>query len=471
MVDAVVVGAGPNGLAAAVVLARAGYGVTVLEAAATIGGGTRTEELTLPGVLHDVCSAVHPFGVTSPVFTSLPLAEHGLEWCWPEVDLVHPVEGRRAGVMVQSLEDTAIGLGPDGPAWRRVFAPLADGFDALAEDLLRPLQHVPRHPLKLARFGIGALQSATLFARRWETDEARALFAGVAAHAIQPLRRPTTAAIGLMILAAGHHAGWPVARGGSRAITDALASLLRAHGGTIETGVEVTTLSDLPRARVALFDVSPTAMVRIAGDAMPAGARRAYGAYRYGPAAFKVDLAVEGGVPWTAEPARRAGTVHVGGTLEEVVAAESDVARGRMPDRPFVLVAQQSLADPARATGDVHPVWAYAHVPHGFDGDATDAVLAQVERFAPGARDRVVGMHVRGPAALEADNANYVGGDIAVGANDPVQLLARPRLAPDPYWTGVPGVFLCSAATPPGPGVHGMCGANAARSALQVLRG
>lgn len=469
MIDAVVVGAGPNGLAAAVAIARAGFEVTVLEAADTIGGGTRTEELTVPGVLHDVCSAVHPFAVASPFLSGLPLEQHGLQWCWPEVDLVHPVEGRRAGVMVRSLEDTAIGLGTDGPAWRRAFAPLASGFGALAQDLMRPIVHVPRHPVRLARFGLGALQPAAWFARRWHTDEARALFAGVAAHAIQPLTRPTTAAIGLMLTASGHHVGWPVARGGSRAITDALASLLRAHGGTLETGVRVDRLGDLPRARVSLFDVAPRAMARIAGDAMPAAVRRAYERYRHGPGAFKVDLAVEGGVPWRSEPARRAGTVHVGGTLEEVAVAEADVHAGRMPERPFVLVSQQSLADPSRAAGDVHPVWAYAHVPHGWSGDATEAVLAQIERFAPGLRDRVVGMHVRAPAALEADNANYVGGDIATGANDPIQVVLRPRVAPDPYWTGVPGVFLCSAATPPGGGVHGMCGFNAARSALRVL--
>lgn len=469
MVDAVVVGAGPNGLAAGVAIAREGFEVTVLEAADTIGGGTRTEELTVPGVLHDVCSAVHPFGFASPFLSGLPLHHHGLQWCWPDVDLAHVVDGRRAGVLVQSLEDTAVGLGADGPAWRRAFGPLASGFGALAEDLMRPVFHVPRHPIRLARFGLGALQPAGVFARRWRTDEARGLFAGVAAHAIQPLSRPTTAAIGMLLTASGHHVGWPVARGGSRAITDALASLLRDHGGTIETGVRVAALGDLPRARVALFDVAPGAMARIAGDALPSRVRAAYERYRHGPAAFKVDLAVEGGVPWRAEPARRAGTVHVGGTFEEVAAAEAEVHAGRMPERPFVLVAQQSLADPSRAVGDVHPVWAYAHVPHGYTGDATEALLSQVERFAPGLRDRVVGMHVRGPARLEADNPNHVGGDIATGANDPVQVVLRPRVAPDPYWTGVPGVFLCSAATPPGAGVHGMCGFNAARSALRVL--
>ncbi|MGI8937773.1 MAG: phytoene desaturase family protein [Iamia sp.] len=469
MIDAVVVGAGPNGLAAAVAIAQEGHSVTVLEAADTIGGGTRTEELTVPGVLHDLCSAVHPFGVASPFLSTLPLADHGLEWDWPEVDLAHPLDGGAAGVLLQSLDCTVAGLGPDGAAWRRTFGPLAARFDAAAEDLMRPVLHVPRHPLLLAGFGTRALQPATLLARRWETDEARALFAGVAAHAIHPLERPTTAAIGLMLTASCHHVGWPVARGGSARITDALASLLRARGGTIETGVTVRALADLPPSTVSLFDVAPGPFASIAGDALPARVRRAYRRFRRGPGSFKVDLAVEGGVAWTAEPARRAGTVHLGGTLEDVAATERAVHRGDMPERPFVLVGQQSLADPSRAVGDVHPVWAYAHVPHGWGGDATDAVLDQIERFAPGTRDRVVGIHTRSPAEIEADNANFAGGDITTGANDPWQVVFRPRLALDPYTTGIPGVFLCSAATPPGGGVHGMCGAGAAASALKLL--
>lgn len=470
MVDAVVVGAGPNGLAAAVAIARAGYAVTVLEAAPTIGGGTRTEELTLPGVLHDVCSAIHPFGVVSPFLAGLPLAEHGLEFAQPEIDLVHPLDGERAGVFRRSLEDTVAGLGDDGPAWRRTFGHLSSGFDGLAEDLLQPFLHVPRHPVPLVRFGLDALQPASWVARRWKTDEARALFAGAAAHAMYPLERPTTAAVALMLLAAGHRAGWPAAVGGSRAITDALAALLVEAGGTIETGVTVRTLADLPPATVRLFDVAPAAFLDIVGDAVPPRVARAYRRFRRGPGAFKVDLAVQGGVPWTAEPARRAGTVHVGGRFEEVAAAERDVHRGRMPERPFVLAAQQYLADPGRSAGDIHPIWAYCHVPSGYDGDATEAILTQLERFAPGLRERIVGMHVRNPAQIEAENANFVGGDIATGASDPIQVVFRPRIALDPYATGVPGTFLCSAATPPGAGVHGMCGANAAASALQVLR-
>lgn len=468
--DAVVVGSGPNGLAAAVAIAQEGFAVTVLEAQDTIGGGTRTEELTVPGVLHDVCSAVHPFAASSPFFKTLPLAEHGLRWCWPEVDLAHPLDDGRTGVMVHSLNDTVAAMGDDGAAWRRTFGRLSSGFPAVADDLMRPIQHVPRHPIRMVNFGLKALQPASLLARRWKRDEVRALYAGVAAHVILPFERPTSSAVGLMMIAAGHDVGWPVAAGGSRSISDALASLLRSLGGTIETGVKVTSLAELPSARVTVFDTGPRALAAIAGDALPARVKRAYTRYRYGPSAFKVDLAVEGGVPWTSEQARRAGTVHLGGTLEQIAAAERDVDAGRVSERPFVLVAQQYLADASRSVGDVHPIWAYCHVPHGYTGDATDAVLGQFERFAPGLRDRVVAMSTRGPAQIEAENANYVGGNVATGANDPWQLLIRPRLGVDPYATGIPGVFICSAATPPGGGVHGMGGANAARSALRVLQ-
>jgi len=470
VVDAVVVGAGPNGLAGAVALAQQGLEVTVLEAHEAIGGGTRTEELTVPGLLHDVCSAVHPLGVTSPFFASLPLDAHGLRWRWPEVDLAHPLDGGRVAVMVQDLDRTAAGLGPDGPAWHRTFRRLSEGFDALALDVLQPIVHAPRHPLALAGFGTKALLPATTLARRWKTEEARGLFAGIAAHVIQPLDRPTTAAAGLLLAAAGHHRGWPVAEGGSRAITDALAGLLRSLGGTIRTGAPVRSLAELPPHRIALLDVSPRSMVELAGDALPPRVRRAYQRFRYGPGSFKLDLAVEGGVPWTAEVARRAGTVHLGGTFEEVAAAEAEVHLGRVSERPFVLVAQQHVADPTRSVGDVHPVWTYAHVPHGYDGDISEAILAQLERFAPGARERIVGRHAAGPTALQADNANYVGGDIATGANDPLQVVFRPRIGGDPYATGIPGVYLCSAATPPGGGVHGMSGFHAAATALRHLR-
>lgn len=468
-VDVVVVGAGPNGLTAAAVLARQGLAVHVIEGHDAIGGGTRSGELTLPGLVHDVCSAVHPFGVASPAFSSLPLAQHGLEWEWADIDVAHPLDGGRAGLLHRSIDLTAGGLGEDGKAWRQAFAPLSDRASALVDDILRPLLRVPRHPLATARFGLGAVQSARLFARRWSTDEARGLFAGIAAHVYRPLDQPFTASAGLMFVAQGHAHGWPVARGGSRAITDALASIVTGAGGIVETGRWIRDLRELPPHRAALFDVSPRAFVRIAGDRMPGRARRAYERFRYGPAAFKVDLAVEGGIPWSHPDVARAGTVHVGGTFEEVAAAEAEVARGTMPARPFVLVAQQHVADPTRSRGDVHPVWAYAHVPHGWSGDATEAVLDQIERFAPGFRDRIVARAVRSPADLEAENPNYVGGDITVGANDPWQLVVRPRLALDPYSTGIEGTLLCSSATPPGAGVHGLCGLHAARRALTIL--
>jgi phytoene dehydrogenase-like protein len=471
MSEAIVVGSGPNGLAAAVTLAEAGLAVTVLEAHDEIGGGTRSGELTVPGLLHDHCAAVHPMAVGSPFLRGLDLERHGVEWLRAEVDLAHPLDGGGAAALVRSIDDTAGGLGADGPAWRRLFGPLAAGFDELVTDLMQPVVHVPRHPVRLARFGPNALLPATIVARRWSTDAARALFAGVAAHAIHPLNRPTSAAVGLVLTAAGHRYGWPVARGGTRTVTDALAAILRERGGRIETGMHVRSLTEVSAADVVLLDVAPGAAAEIAGDRMPARVARAYRRYRHGPGAFKVDLAVEGGVPWTAESCRRAGTVHAGGTLEEIADAEREVVLGRMPRRPFVLVAQQYLADPARSVGDVHPVYAYAHVPHGYDGDATDAVLDQMERFAPGLRERVVATSVWSTADWARYNPNYVGGDIITGANTALQVTTRPRIALDPYATGIPGVYLCSAATPPGAGAHGMCGFRAAQRALAHLRG
>ncbi len=462
-------GSGPNGLACAVALARAGVRVTVLEAAKTIGGGTRSAELTVPGVIHDICSATHPMAAASPVFRELELERHGLEWRWPEVDLAHPLEGGEAAAMYRSIERTAAELGADGPAWRQLFGSPAANFDALNEDALRPLLHLPRHPLLLARFGIPAAAPASLLARRWRSPRARALFGGNAAHSFAPLTRPFSAAVGMAMTAAGHSIGWPVAAGGSQSIAAALAAALREHGGRIETGVTVTSLAELAEPDVVALDLAPGAIARIAGDRLPARVARAYRRYKHGPAAFKVDLAVEGGVPWEAEACRRAGSVHVGGSFEELVAAERDTNRGRMPARPFVLVGQQYLADPSRSAGDVHPVWAYAHVPNGYSGDGERAVLDQIERFAPGLRERIVATSTRSPAEFEAENPNYVGGDIIAGANTPLQLFVRPRLALDPYATGAPGVFICSAATPPGGGVHGMGGFNAAQSMLRHL--
>ena len=469
MSDAIVVGSGPNGLACAAALAQAGIEVTVLEAEDSIGGGTRSGELTLPGLLHDHCSAVHPMAAGSPFLNSLGLVEHGLEWRWPEIDLAHPLDDGSAGVLRRSLADTANGLGRDGEAWRRLFAGPARSFDALNEDLLRPVMHVPRHPFALARFGLPATLPATVLARIWKDPQAKALFGGVAAHAFSPLDRPLSSAVGMALTTACHRFGWPVASGGSRAISDALAAVLLEHGGRIETGVRVRALSELPRASVVVFDLAPRAVVEIAGERLPGRVARAYRRYRHGPGAFKVDLAVEGGVPWTNEACRRAGTVHATGPFEELVTAEREVNRGRMPERPFVLVAQQYLADPERSVGDVHPVWAYAHVPSGYSGDAETTLIDQIERFAPGLRERIVAKAARTPAQLTSHNANYVGGDIITGANTPRQVLIRPRFALDPYSTGIPGVFICSAATPPGAGAHGMNGYHAARSALRYL--
>lgn len=468
MTSATVVGSGPNGLAAAVELARNGVDVTVLEAAGTIGGGTRTTELTVPGVLHDECSAVHPMAVGSPFLRSLDAERHGLEWRWPEVDLAHPLDDGSAGVLLQSLADTVRGLGPDGRAWNRLFGSSSAHFEELNDDLLRPVIHIPRHPLRLLRFGIPAATPAAMLVRSFRTPQARALFGGVAAHSISPLTRPMSSAVGMALTCAAHAFGWAVAKGGSRSITDALASVLTEHGGKIETGVRVRALSELS-SDIVMLDLAPAGVVELAEGRLPGRVERAYRRYRHGPAAYKVDLAVEGGVPWMNEACLRAGTVHAVGGFDELKAAERDVNRGRMPERPMVLVAQQYLADPGRSKGDVHPIWSYAHVPAGYDGDATDAVVGQIERFAPGLRERIVGTSVRTPLEFPDYNANYIGGDIVTGANTVWQTLIRPRLAIDPYATGIPGVYICSAASPPGGGVHGMNGANAAASALKAV--
>jgi phytoene dehydrogenase-like protein len=461
-----VVGSGPNGLAAAVVLARAGIDVTVLESAQGIGGGTRSSELTIPGLLHDECSATHPTALASPFFQSLDLGSHGLEWLWPQIDAAHPLDGGRAGLLFTDLDRTVEGLGVDGKAWRKLYEPLAANIDDLIGELFRPILHVPGHPFQLAFFGMRALQPASWVARRWQTEEARGLFAGMASHAIHPLNRPTTGGLGLMFGAVGHAYGWPVAKGGSIAIANALASLLAELGGRIETGHEVT---ELPASDIVMFDTSPGAVLRIAGDRLPGRVTRPLRRWRSGPGIFKVDFAIDGDIPWDNEGCRRAGTVHVGGTLEQIQVAEKDVHAGRMPERPFVLVCQQYLADPGRSVGTLNPIWSYAHVPNGYVGDATEAVIKQIERFAPGFRDRIVATAVRTPAELEAHNANYKGGDIAGGANDAWQIVMRPRFSPNPYSLGAKGLYLCSASTPPGGGVHGMGGANAAAAALRDL--
>jgi phytoene dehydrogenase-like protein len=470
MSTAVIVGSGPNGLAAALTLADNGVDVTVLEAADTLGGGTRTSELTLPGLLHDDCSAVHTMTAASPFIQAQPLADYGLRWRYPEIDMAHPFDDGTAAVLHTSITDTAAQFNShDERAWRRVFGPLTERFDQLRADVFRPIAHVPRHPLALGAFGFQALLPATVMARNWRHEHARALFAGVAAHVYYPLTRPASSSVGLMITAAGHRYGWPVAEGGSAAIAAAMVKRLADLDGKTETGVTVRSLEQLPPSDVVMFDLAPRAVADIAGDALPTRVQRAYRRYRHGAAAFKLDIALDGDIPWTSEACRGAGTVHVAGTVEEIVAAERDIARGIMPARPFVLVCQQYLADPTRSSEGRNPIWAYAHVPHGYRRDATEAILSQIERFAPGFRRQILKIHVRGPAALQTHNPNYIGGDIATGRNDPKQILVRPRLAIDPYSTGAPGMFICSAATPPGVGAHGMCGHHAARSALRYL--
>jgi phytoene dehydrogenase-like protein len=420
-------------------------------------------------MLHDQCSAVHPIAAGSTVLRGLELERYGLSWRWAELDCVHPFDDGNAAVLHRGVQDTAAGLGADGARWRALFARPSAGYDQLSADILGPLLRVPSHPLRLARFGVPTALPATVLARGFATESARALWAGVAAHAYRPLHRPFTSAIGLGILTAGHRYGWPVAAGGSRAITDAMAAVLLEHGGTISTGVRVSAVAQLSDADVVLFDLAPGAVADILGDRLPSRVGKAYRRFTHGPAAFKVDFAIEGGVPWANDGARRAGSVHLAGSAAEVIAGERDVAAGRMPERPYVLVGQQYLADPQRSVGDVHPLWTYAHVPNGYSGDAEEAIIGQIERFAPGFRDRIVGKAVRTPAQFEEYNANYVGGDIITGAKNLRQMVLGPRATLNPYAVGLPGHYICSAATPPGPGAHGMCGMNAATSALAHL--
>ena len=468
VVDAVVVGSGPNGLTAAAVLAEAGVSVAVIEAEEKIGGGTRSDELTLPGFVHDRCSGIHPFGVASPAFRRLPLEEHGLEWVHPELALAHPLDDGSAGMLDRSIDATAEYLGRDGRAWRRVIGPISRAFDEVYEDISQPLLRLPRHPIALARFGVRAAWPATTLARRaFRTEQARGAFAGVASHSFLPLERAGSGAAGVLFAATVHAVGWPAARGGSQKIADALASYVRSRGGEIVTGATVRSLADLPPARAVLFDTSPRAMVEIAGERLPSGYTRRIGRFRHGPGSFKIDYALDGPVPWKAEGCRRAGTVHIGGTLEEVAVSERAMARGEHPERPYVLTAQQSLFDATRAPDGRHTLWAYCHVPNGSTVDMTDAIERQIERFAPGFRDLVLARHVMFPADLEAHNANYVGGDIAGGSTTGLQLAFRPVVSRDPYATPADGLYLCSASTPPGGGVHGMCGYWAAQSALK----
>ena len=466
--DAVVVGSGPNGLAAAIELARAGRSVLVREAAESVGGGLRSGELTLPGFVHDLCSAVHPMAAASPFFRTLPLSDHGLEWIEPPLPLAHPLDGGDAAVLLRSVAETAEGLGDDAESYRTLFDPLVTSWKQLESALLGPLVRVPRHPLALARFGLSALQPATGFARRrFRGEPARALFAGLAAHSILPLESLGSASFGLVLGTTGHAVGWPLPRGGSQRIADALASYLRSLGGEIQTGAPVVSLDQLS-ARTILCDVTPRQFLQLAGERLPTRYRRALQRFRYGPGVFKLDWALSGPIPWTAPACTQVGTVHLGGTLEEIAASERAPARGETSERPFVLLAQPSLFDGTRAPEGQHTAWAYCHVPNGSDADLTEVVEHQIERFAPGFGERVLARSVSKPADLECRNPNLVGGDIGGGSNELRQLVARPVLRPVPYSTPLDGVYLCSASTPPGGGVHGMCGYLAARAALRA---
>ncbi|MFF8593623.1 phytoene desaturase family protein [Streptomyces sp. NPDC015220] len=467
MLDAVVVGAGPNGLTAAVELARRGFSVAVFEARDTVGGGARTEELTLPGFRHDPCSAAHPLAVNSPAFRGLPLERYGLEWLHPELPMAHPFPDGTAAVLARSVAETAASFGPrDAGAYRRLVQPFLPRWDTLVRDFMSlPLTALPRDPVTLARFGLAGLPPSTWLMRRFRDERARTLFAGLVAHVMAPLGGFATGAVGLVFLLAAHARGWPLARGGSQAISDALAAYLRELGGAVHTDYEVKRLDDLPPARAYVFDTSPTALARIAGLG------RYYEAYRYGPGVFKIDYALDGPVPWTAEEPRVAGTVQVGADSAEIGTALRAASReGRAPERPFLITVQPSVVDPTRAPAGRHVFWAYGHVPNGWTGDLTDAVERQLERFAPGFRDRVLARATAGPPELAARNANYVGGDIASGAVSGLQIMLRPKLSLFPYHTPHPAVFICSSATPPGPGVHGMSGHNAAKAVWRRLR-
>ena len=466
-VDAVVIGSGPNGLAAAITLARAGRSVVVFEAAPTAGGGTRTAELTHPGFHHDVCSAVHPLAAGSPFFQSVPLADLGCELVHPDIAIAHPLDGGRVGLVHRSLDRTVDGAGTDGEAWRQLFGRLTDRWTDVGDAVLGPVLRVPRHPISMARFGLRAIRSAEGIAGRLETDEMRGAFAGIAAHSFLPLDAPLTASFGLVLGGLAHVHGWPVVRGGSQAIAQALVAHLESLGGRVVTEHLVRSLDELPPHDVVVADVTPRQLAALAGLSLSPRARRRLERFRYGPGACKVDYALSEPVPWSAPDARRAGTLHLGGTFEEIAAAETEVAAGRHAERPYVLVSQPSIVDPSRAPDGKHTLWAYCHVPNGSDVDVSERITAQIERFAPGFRDTIIDSAVRTAAGYEHYNPSFVGGDISAGSHAGTQLVLRPWPALDPYRTPIDGVYLCSASTPPGGGVHGMCGVHAARSALR----
>jgi phytoene dehydrogenase-like protein len=469
---ACVIGSGPNGLAAAIVLAQAGLDVEVFEAEPTFGGAARTLELTLPGFHHDFGSAVHPLAAGSPFFTSLPLADYGLEWLHSPAPLVHPFDNGAALTLECDFAAAEAALGADGPSWRALLEPLASRWPALAADILRPILHVPQHPFLLARFGLNALSSASTTARRhFRSDHVRALFAGLCAHSFLALDQPLTASFGLVLGASAHAVGWPIPRGGAQSLSNALAAHLAHLGGRITTSTPIRSLSDLPGCDLILADITPRQLLTLAGEAQPQltpDYRRELAAYQYGPAAFKVDYALSRPIPWNASACLRAATVHLGGTLADIEASEAAMASGQHSARPFVLVVQPTLVDPSRAPEGQHIAWAYCHVPNGSTEDMLDRLENQIDRFAYRFRDCILARHVSAPAALEARDANLVGGDISGGAVNLRQLLFRPTRRT--YRTSAPNLYLCSSSTPPGGGVHGMCGFNAARLALRHLK-
>ncbi len=466
--DAVVVGAGPNGLCAAIRLAQAGISVAVLEANETVGGCARSAELTLPGLVHDVGSAVHPLGVGSPFLRGLSLEKHGLSWVHPQAPVAHPLDGNRAAVLTRGVHETADRLAEDQDAYEQLIGPLVADWEDLTREFLQPMLHIPERPLVLGRFGLQGLRSATSLARSWfKSDPARALFAGLAAHSFLPLEQIPSAAFGLVLACLAHAVGWPLPRGGSQAISNALVKVLSDLGGEVFTGIKVETLAQLPESKVVLLDLGPQSVSRLAGQRLPVSYRRTLDRFRYGPGVFKIDYALSDPIPWSAQECAGAGTVHVGGSLEAIASSEREVAHGKHPARPFVLLAQPTVFDPTRAPAGKHIAWAYCHVPAGSQVDMTQSIENQIERFAPGFRDIVLARHTANCVQLESGNANLVNGAIDGGTTDLRQLIARPVLSSVPYRIPLKGYYLCSASTPPGAGVHGMCGVNAAEAALR----